>query len=200
MMKRRPILLLSLYRPPNQPITESISDMKKLLDLLDNKNKDLVICSDHNLDLLKMSDHSKTTEFVELLSTYNLYPTITKPTRLTHASATLIDNIFVSKEHYDNYKSMLLLDDLSDHLPCLLSLTNLEPEKKQPDLLWKRSLNEKNIKTIETRLQGVDWKMKLENKSCEDAFNIFHDCLMKAIDECAPEKPVRKKPTRESQP
>ena len=95
-----------------------------------------------------MSDHSKTMEFVELLSTYNLYPTITKPTRLTHASATLIDNIFVGKEHYDNYKSMLLLDDLSDHLPCLLSLINLEPEKKQPDLVWKRSLNEKNRKKI----------------------------------------------------
>ena len=28
MMKKRPILLLSLYRPPNQPITESISDIK----------------------------------------------------------------------------------------------------------------------------------------------------------------------------
>ena len=66
--------------------------------------------------------------------------------------------------------------------------------------MWKRSLNEKNIKKIEIRLQGIDWKLKLENKSCEDAFNVFHDCLMNAIDECAPEKPVRKKPTRESQP
>ena len=128
MMKKRPILLLSLYRPPNQSPTDSISDMKKLISSLDNKNKDLVICSDYNLDLLKMSDHSKTMEFVELLSTYNLYPTITKPTRLTHTSATIIDNIFVGKEHYDNYKSMLILDDLSDHLPCLLSLTKLELE------------------------------------------------------------------------
>ena len=136
-MKKRSMLLLSLYRPPNQSIAESISDIKKLLGLLYNVNKNLVICSDHNLDLLKMSDHSKTMEFVELLSTYNLYPVITKPTTLTHASATLIDNIFVGKEHCDNYRSMLLLDDLSDHLPCLLSLNNLEPEKKQPDLRWK---------------------------------------------------------------
>ena len=56
------------------------------------------------------------------------------------------------------------------------------------------------MKKIEKRLQGIDWKLKLENKSCEDAFNVFHDCLMNAIDECAPEKPVRKKLTRESQP
>ena len=104
LMKKRPIILLSLYRPPNQSITESILDIKKLLGLLENRNKDLVICSDHNLDLLKMSDHSKTMEFVELLSTHNLYPTITKPTRVTHASATLIDNIFVGKEHCDNYR------------------------------------------------------------------------------------------------
>ena len=138
--------MLSLYRPPNQSPTDSISDMKKLLSSLDNKNKDLVICSDYNLDLLKMSD------------------------------------------------------DLSDHLPCLLSLTKLELEWKRPDLVWKRSLKEKNIKKIELKLRQNDWNLILENKSCEDAFNIFHDCLIHAIDECAPEKPVRKRPTRENQP
>ena len=200
MMKKRPIVLLSLYRPPNQSLTESISDIRKLLDSLDNKNKDLVICSDYNLDLLKMSDHSKTMEFVELLSTYNLYPTITKPTRLTHTTATLIDNIFVGKEHYDNYKSMLILDDLSDHLPCLLSLTKVELERKQPELVWKRSLKERNIKKIELKLRQTDWNLTLENKSCEDAFNTFHDRLLYAIDECAPEKPVKRRPTRENQP
>ena len=113
-------------------------------------------------------------EFVEMLSTHNLYPTITKPTRLTHASATLIDNIFVRKEQCDNYRSMLLLDDLSDHLPCLVSLNNLEPEKKFPDLIWKRSLNDKNIKKIETKLQIIEWETKPENQSCEESFNIFH--------------------------
>ena len=200
LMKNRPIMLLSLYRPPNQSITESISNIKKLLGLLENKNKDLVICSDHNLDLLKMSSHLKTMEFVESLSTHNLYPTITKPTRLMHASATLIDNIFVGKENYNNYKSMLILDDLSDHLPCLLSLNNLELEKKHPELIWKRSLNEKKIKRIEAKLQGFDWKEILENKSCEDTFNIFHDSLMNTMDECVPEKPVRKKTPKVNQP
>ena len=46
----------------------------------------------------------------------------------------------------------------------------------------------------------MDWKMKLENKSCEDAFNVFHDGLMYALDECAPEKPVRKKQVSENHP
>ena len=139
-------------------------------------------------------------EFVELLSLHNLYPTITKPTRITHASAMLIDNIFVKKERYGNYRSMLLVDDLSDHLPCLVTLDNLEPEKKVPDLIWKSSLNDKNIKKIENKLQDIDWDIKIGNQSCDESFNIFHDILMNTIDDCAPERPVKRKTTKTSQP
>ena len=200
LMKRKAVLVASLYHPPNQPAAESVSDIKKLLELLENEKKELVLCSDHNLDLLKMTDHSKTMEFLELLSAHNLYPTITKPTRITHASATLIDNIFVTKEQCGNYRSMLLVDDLSDHLPCLVILDNLEPEKKIPDLIWKRSLNDKNLKKMESKLQDIDWETTMGNQSCDESFNTFHDILMNIIDECTPKRPVKTKTTKTSQP
>ena len=57
LMKRKAIIVVSLYRPPNQLASESISDIKKLLELLEKENKELILCSDHNLDLLKMTDH-----------------------------------------------------------------------------------------------------------------------------------------------
>ena len=48
---------------------------------------------DHNLDLLEHSIHPKTQEFLEYILDQNLLPAITKPTRISKTSATLIDNI-----------------------------------------------------------------------------------------------------------
>lgn len=46
----------------------------------------------------------------------SFYPLISKPTRITKTSATLIDNIFVN-DITQNFKCGLLFTDISDHLP-----------------------------------------------------------------------------------
>ena len=51
-----------------------------------------------------------------------MLPTVTKPTRISKTSATLIDNILISEKLQSNYESAILLDDMSDHLPCILTL------------------------------------------------------------------------------
>ena len=52
---------------------------------------------DHNLDLLKVNSHKKTKEFLECNLENGMIPQITKPTRITHTSAILIDNVMISK-------------------------------------------------------------------------------------------------------
>ena len=51
-----------------------------------------------------------------------LLPTITRLSRITQMSATLIDNIFISSNLYKNFDSALLLEDISDHLPVMALL------------------------------------------------------------------------------
>ena len=60
---------------------------------------------DHNFDLLKSSEHQKTQYFFDTLLNKELFPTITRPTRITKQSATLIDNIFVSINLHKKYES-----------------------------------------------------------------------------------------------
>ena len=59
-------------------------------------DKELVMGMDHNMNLLKCHEHSKTQHFLDLIHEQGLMPTITRPTRITKSTATLIDNIFVS--------------------------------------------------------------------------------------------------------
>ena len=48
---------------------------------------------DLNIDLLKVDDHRPTHNYLELIFSYSLLPTINKPTRITETTATIIDNI-----------------------------------------------------------------------------------------------------------
>ena len=47
---------------------------------------------------------------------FGLYPLITKPSRITDITATLIDNIFMNELQFQ-VNSGLLITDISDHVP-----------------------------------------------------------------------------------
>ena len=193
------IVVTSLYRPPNQCVRDSNNDMMKILDILSKNKHHQIICMDHNMDLLKCSKYKSTQEFIENLASNNFLVTITKPTRITHDSATLIDNIFLENRLSTTFKSSLLLDDISDHLPCLLRLEGLKPDKQDKQWVLKRKIMPKAIEHMKSRLSNENW-LKLENLNCEDSFNTFHDTLLQALDKHCPEKLVPKKTKKSAQP
>ena len=189
---QKPVLLVSLYRPPNQPIQMSLRDLKALFSILKSEKRPVVVCTDHNLDLLKASSHTRTQEFLEVTSDCGFLCTISKPTRITHQSATLIDNIFISKEFSMGYKRWILIDDISDHMPCLTSLPLVEVDQKRTIEVHKRNIDEKSLNSIKTEMLSIGWSAKLDKLSCEDSFNTFHDILMESLDKNCPEKTVHK--------
>ena len=92
------ILLVSGYRPPNANykvfIKEYIALHKKLNKLKQHK---IILGIDHNLDLLKAHLHKQTNQFLEKNLELDLVPSISKPTRITRKTATLIDNVLISQ-------------------------------------------------------------------------------------------------------
>ena len=82
---------------------------------------------DHNLDFLKSYTHENTQNFINYNLESDLFPVIIRPTRITHSSATLIDNIFVESKLTGRFTSKILINDISDHLPCVTVLENLLP-------------------------------------------------------------------------
>lgn len=73
----------------------------------------ILVRGDFNLDLLNPVKHKATYEFIDAMFSMNLFPLITKPSRITSHSATLVDNIFTN--HLDNSLwSRLLMNNISD--------------------------------------------------------------------------------------
>ena len=125
----KPILLVSCYGAPNTNQLQFLKEYKTLLNTICIKERHVIIGMDHNLDLLKNTVHKNTQEFLELNLGHRLLPCISKLTRITHSTAMLIDNIFCTVDLHGSYKRYILIDDISDHMPCLTTLNDVFPTK-----------------------------------------------------------------------
>ena len=89
------IIVGSIYRPPNTNSQDFIDATNKVVAQAKKHGRNVILGMDHNLDLLKENKHGPTHDFLETIYDNGLLPTITKPTRITTSSATLIDNILI---------------------------------------------------------------------------------------------------------
>ena len=134
------MLVGSMHRPPNTSINDFLEMFNSQMNKINATKSECILGLDHNLDLLKQSIHPKTQEFLEYILDQNLLPAITKPTRISKTSATLIDNILLSKKLQLEYEGLIIIDDLSDHLLCLVSLKNFQ-QIESTNLVMKRIIN-----------------------------------------------------------
>ena len=143
------LILGSLYRPPNNPPKEFMREYSELLKNLSKEKPELILGLDHNLDLLKITQHKPTEEFLECNIEGGMIPQITKPTRITQTSATLIDNVIVSKKLSSYIESRILIENISDHLLSLVSLGNYHLSQNKGIKIYSRDTHKKKLRKIE---------------------------------------------------
>ena len=146
---------------------------------------------DHNLDLLKYDTHRPTEQFLDLMVDNEQWPTITRPTRITQRSATLIDSIFFSSKLHRNFNSMIILDDISDHLPTVALVKQTKLHGKTPIEFHSRDLSDTILTQIREKLNQVDWNGVLNSEDCERNFNTFCHIVETKLNEIAPLKMTR---------
>ena len=132
---------------------------------------ELIVGLDHNMDLLKASKHNSTNDFMQNNLDMGLFPTITKPTRITKSSATLIDNIIVSENLCGKYSSNILINDMSDHMPTICILESMKVAKKDKKTINSRDTRPKNIAALKSHLSNYNWTELLRNNSLDANFD-----------------------------
>ena len=182
------IILSSLYRPPNSSEKEFLKNYKKFLNKFTQQEQErLIIGTDHNMDLLKQEIHPPTKDFIDLNIDYGLLPTITKPTRITRNTATLIDNIIVGKNFYNFQNTQIWIDDISDHLPSLITIPNIDTYKRIPTKVTTRAINDQKLVQINEELDKQDWTI-LHTMNLNDGYKLFQQTLQTTLDKLAPIK------------
>jgi len=105
-------------------------------------------------------------------------PAITRPTRITEFSSSLIDNIFFDC-HLNKYSSYIIYDDLSDHLPTYLNVDLSCAIISDTNNSNKRHFSNINFDKFSSCLESFDWISFSNNFDLGDdpnmLYNKFHE-------------------------
>ena len=183
------VIMGELYRVPNSDINFFLREYKNLTNKLDAENKHVIIGTDQNLDYLKVNIHSNTDKFLNINLDSELVPMITRPTRVTHSSATLIDNIYL-KSSTSKTAAALLLTEISDHFPCLLFYGSANNRKADPVLIETRKMNDNKLNALKSYLDQTNWNI-LTPMNSDEAYSYFIDDFTSKLNSVAPVTTVR---------
>ena len=117
-------------------------------------NKQMCIIGDFNINLLNFDSDTPTTEFVDNLLSCNFLPCINHPTRISHSSSTIIDNIFTNSTDSD-ITCGNILSQISDHLPQFLILKYAKMHNKTKTSS-KRDYSSFNMSSFITDFNSLD--------------------------------------------
>ena len=102
--------------------------MLNILQTLKAENKKNYIMGDFNINLLNYYHHAETRDYVDTMYSNAFLPLITKSTRITPTSATLIDNIYSTNIPGENTQMQgIIYTDISDHLSIFMQNNNTSP-------------------------------------------------------------------------
>ena len=126
-----------------------------MISKIKREHKRIIIGTDQNLDYLKINSM----KFFDINLTHNLKPTICKPTRVTHNSATLIDDIYIDAELILNVKSHIIVTNISDHFLCIAVVKNSRLINTSLDSYTTRRINGSVLRDISGALMNKDWNI-----------------------------------------
>ena len=148
---------------------------------------------DHNLDLLKINSHIETQKFLDINFDADMYPCITRSTRITKTLATLIDNVFINKELHNSFDACILVHELSDHLPCIVNMHDIKNDNNEQLVFESHTLSDENILKINQLFMTTDWS-QLHGTDVNKTFQEFQNKLDYCLNKIAPIKRNYTKP------
>lgn len=155
---QRKLLLAEVYKPPSASADQYLENLEIFYTKLNTLKIPKIIGTDQNVDYLLLPHSNHTAALLSLNLQNGLIPTITRATRVTATSSTLIDNVYVSPEIFGSAKSYVIVSGLSDHFPCLLTcdLPTYVPDRSIREIKLRRDPPE-TLALINQQLLGRDW-------------------------------------------
>ena len=175
------ITIGSLYRPGTQHPTLSSSEQftqfcelfSSIADAANNSHYPTYIFGDTNIDCLKYGTCANSTNYVDMLFSLGMLQIVSKPTRCTNSSATLIDHV-ITNSVSDLYDTIILISQLSDHFPVLHFLS-CSRQRSSPKLIASRDFSDANLSKFKTSLSAMGWNDVTSLSDPQLAFNNFSE-------------------------
>ena len=211
--KMKNIIIGNFYRSPSAHPNNFLNKHKNNLEnLAKHKNKIIVLAGDTNIDLLRYESYEPALTLLNIHSELGFAPLISRPTRVTHNSATLIDHIYSNNCHNVTRSGVITLD-ISDHLATyttiLTSTTDPHLGKQNENFNFsttRGNFDKQNLERFRISLKYTDWESVYQTSTADDKFDIFNkkytELYNKAFlnDDDVVAKNTRRKPRKNSKP
>ena len=180
---------------PNSSIDVFSDRITDTLNIVNKEKKLIYLLGDLNLDFLKIEEHGPTSSFIDILYSYNVFPLITKPTRVTPSSATLIDHILTNNLDVESrHKQGILCTDISDHYAIFHIAQNATVHMENTVMTQlKRDMKPQNVQRFVTEMDGINWSCVTATNDPQMAFTEFHNIVSQKYNKCFPLRKYTKK-------
>ena len=203
---KKSIINGNVYRSPSRQPQKFNDLLESILQNLDrHKNKHVLLLGDFNIDLIKYDSDINSQKLIDLTSDYSFVQFISRPTRVTDHSATLIDHVY-SNNINKIKSSAVLTHDLSDHLATLCTISL---DSNYDNIQWRgcegeknekceyRMFNEANDQKFKHLIADETWDIP-DGLDAQEQYNVFIDIYTKHYDTAYPlnTKRIRRKKER----
>ena len=181
-----------VYRPntfPKADLEIFMHSMNELQSKLSRENSDVYIMGDMNIDLLKFMTHDKTNEYLENIFSHGFLPLVTKPTRITSHSATLLDHIYTNKLN-TKATSGVIITDVADHFGIISIIRNHSYKNMNNTVNQRttRCFSEVNVNNFNDLLHTTNFSTVLDANCVNVAYDNFIQLYTQAFETAFPPK------------
>ncbi len=183
------LTLLCIYRPPQTSKDVFCCELENLVSVLSAQPNSVITCGDFNIDAFKDSKHFNSLVTSHLL--INSYPVIFYPTRVTKASATLLDHMYCNFEHVA--ASGVVTDVISDHRLTYVSVglpSSVDNNCNEICHKTFRPINKRSLDCLRRSLRAQDWSFISDTSDVNQDYDELVSILTVKLDTFLPVKRI----------
>ena len=197
---KQKIRINNVYRPPrlnnsNFSIETFVKEIEPYIDKFSKEPFDQMFVGDFNIDLKQIKSREKIQDYFDKFVSAGFLPKITMPTRFSKKNCTIIDQMFCNyKDPTIENESGILVTEISDHLPCMISFKIPSKHIKKTKYVKIIDKSDKNTDVFLKELADGMQKIEFQSNSFHDPNENYHTLeqyITKTLKKCFPEKNIR---------
>ena len=185
--------ICSVYRPPNV-LYSNLTTLEQLIAEIYPRVDNVILLGDVNCDFLTPSK-PETVYLQSVFDSFGITQMVTKPTRVTKNSQTLLDVIAVDDKTIIHTTDVTVPIGTSDHCVAFADLIYQKPKYKERTVTF-RDFSKFNLHYFEKDIQNIDWPSIQVLHNIDDKVDFLSANLIRLYDKHAPFKTVIQKKNR----
>lgn len=199
----------NIYRSPSKNSDTFNRLFESVVNSLSTRHacKHTYLAGDFNIDLIKHDSNIQCQNLINNMTNLGFIQLVSRPTRITDHSATLIDHVYTNNIH-STISCNILTIDISDHLATLTTISidnsntsNFRQNRTDIEGASYRIFNEASDEIFKNLIYNEDWNNIYNNDlDAESHYDLFLNTYSKHYDSAYPPKKgrARRKHEREN--